>query len=74
MSKAGSELKDFVGEWEPLPVLESYYPTRLEYFAGKALQGFVTGRAEKDLRTAVQRALRLAMEMERAIDEAVGDN
>lgn len=55
-------------DWYPLPVAESYYPTRLEYFAGKALQGLVIGRAPKDLLTVVKRAIDLAVELESAID------
>jgi len=57
-------------EWTPLPVAESYYPTRLEYFAGKALQGLVTGKSEKSLRRAASYALKLAQEMESEIDSA----
>ena len=63
--------KEFGADYQPLTEPESYYPTRLEYFAGKALQGFVTGRSEKDLRTAAKKALVLAREMEDAIDAAV---
>jgi len=63
---------DFGGEFKELTSVESYYPTRLEYFAGKALQGLVTGRAEKDLKHAAVRALKLAQEMEDAIDSAQG--
>jgi hypothetical protein len=64
------EVEDFGAEFQPLTELESYYPTRLEYFAGKALQGLVTGRAEKDLRTAVKRSVELAQQMEDLIDSA----
>jgi len=59
-------------EWEVVPSPESYYPTRLEYFAGKALQGLVTGRSEKEVRTAVSKAIILALEMEDALDSAQG--
>jgi len=68
--KLEESIQDFGAHFEPLPEAESYYPTRLEYFAGKALQGLVTGRAEKDLRHAAVRALQLAKEMEDAVDSA----
>jgi len=59
----------FGADFKTLPVVvESYYPTRLEYFAGKALQGFVTGRADKDLKHAAVKALQLAQDMEDVID------
>ena len=61
---------EFGADYSPLPEAESYYPTRLEYFAGKALQGLVTGRSEKSLRYAASGALKLAQEMEDAIDSA----
>ena len=62
-------MKDFGADFKTLPVVvESYYPTRLEYFAGKALQGLVTGRAEKDLKNVAVKALQLAKDMEDAID------
>ena len=69
MSKQ-TELVDFGADFEPLPIEESYYPTRLEYFAGKALQGLITGRAPKDLKTVVTKAILLAQEMENALDTA----
>ena len=63
--------EDFGADFKEIPVVsESYYPTRLEYFAGKALQGLVTGRAEKDLKHAAVRALALAMDLEHAVDSA----
>ena len=46
----------------------SYTPTRFEYFAGLALQGLITGRSEKDINKSVRSALRLATEMEDALD------
>lgn len=58
--------------YTPLPELKSYYPTRLEYFAGKALQGLVTGRSEKDLKNSAKRSLELAEEMETLLDTAQG--
>ncbi len=60
--------KDFGADFNEIPVmLESYYPTRLEYFAGKALQGLVTGRAEKELKNSAVWALKLAVDMETVI-------
>lgn len=64
--------KDFGADFEPLPVQESYYPTRFEYFAGKALQGLCSGRSEKDLGSVVRKTLILAREMEDSIDSAQG--
>ena len=64
------ELEDFGADFNPLPVAESYYPTRLEYMAGKALQGLCTGRSEKDLGSVVRKAILLATEMEEALDSA----
>ena len=45
-----------------------YYPNRFEYFVGRALQGLIVGRAERDLRTVVRRAIELAIEVESALD------
>jgi hypothetical protein len=59
------------GFWEDLKQSKEfslYYPNRFEYFVGRALQGLVTGRAEKDLRTVVRRSIELAVEMEEALD------
>lgn len=64
--------KDFGANFEPLPVQESYYPTRFEYFAGKALQGLCTGQSEKALGSVVRKTLILAREMEDSIDSAQG--
>jgi hypothetical protein len=63
---------DFGADFNPLPLAESYYPTRLEYFAGKALQGLVTGRSERDLRSVIPKSIALAKEMEDAVDSAQG--
>lgn len=59
---------DFGADFIPLPMSESYYPTRFEYFAGKALQGLCTGRSEKDLGSVVRKSLLLAKEMEDSLD------
>jgi len=64
--------KDFGADFQPLPIQESYYPTRFEYFAGKALQGLCTGRSEKDLGSVIRKSLLLAKEMEDVIDSAQG--
>jgi len=45
-----------------------YYPNRFEYFLGRALQGLIIGRAERDMRTVVRRAIELAIEVEAALD------
>ena len=46
------------------PFRAAFTPTRFEYFLGAALQGVVTGRAEKDLRKAVLQAIELARQVE----------
>jgi len=45
-----------------------YYPNRFEYFCGRALQGLITGRSEKDIRKVVRKAIELGIEMEQALD------
>jgi hypothetical protein len=57
-------------EWTAVADPKSYYPTRLEYFAGKALQGLCTGRGERELGSVVRQALILAKELEEAVDSA----
>jgi len=62
------EKPEFAGDFEPIPVVsESYYPTRLEYFAGKALQGLVVGRADKDLNN-VSKTARTAVALSKALE------
>jgi len=56
-------------DWKALPSPESYYPTRLEYFAGKALEGLLVGKAHKDVDTCVVKAIQLATVMELKLDE-----
>ena len=56
-----------VKKQEDKPDFLSYQPTRLEYFAARILQGRVTGRAERDLKTAVATSIRLAEEMEKEL-------
>jgi hypothetical protein len=46
------------------PFKAAFTPTRFEYFVGMALQGLVTGRSEKDLRTMVRKSIELAREVE----------
>lgn len=57
-------------KWEEIVERAVYAPTRFEYFVGLALQGLVTGRAERDLKTAVRKALDLAREVEALLDKA----
>ena len=59
--------------WKKIEDPKSYYPTRLEYFAGKALQGLVTGRSDKTLgKTTLlaSQATGLAKALEEACDKA----
>jgi hypothetical protein len=57
-------------DWKVIRSPDSYYPTRLEYFAGKAMQGLVIGRSEKDLKHIAARSVQLAKELEQEIDSA----
>ena len=57
-------------EWTAVADPKSYYPTRLEYFAGKALQGLCTGRSDRELSSVVRQALLLATELEEEVDSA----
>jgi len=57
-------------DWKTVANPQSYYPTRLEYFAGKALQGLVTGRAQKDLNNASNIA-RTAVKLSEALEDEV---
>ena len=56
----------------PADILESdnYYPTRLEYFAGHAMQGLCSGKADRQLESVARKAVTLAQEMERELDSA----
>ena len=63
-------VEDFGADFKPLPTSESYYPTRLEYFAGKALQGLVTGRAQKDLNRASNMA-KTAVTLAQALSDEI---
>lgn len=55
-------------EYHAEPELRSYYPTRLEYFAGKALTGLLVGKSLKDHRQAVKLAVEMAVDLEIEID------
>jgi hypothetical protein len=62
-------------DWKTLQDPHSYYPTRLEYFAGKALQGLVAGRSpaeytSKRIRAAAQVAVDFAQVLEEFCDQA----
>ena len=65
-----NEMDSFGVDYDPLPEAESYYPTRLEYLFGKAMQGLVTGRSERDLKSVVRNSMNLAFEAEIALDKA----
>jgi hypothetical protein len=60
----------FGANFKELKSIESYYPTRFEYMFGKALQGLVVGRADKDISKSVRNAILLAEEAEEALDKA----
>ena len=49
-------------EYVPIE-MDIYSPTRLDYFAARALQGLVTGRSEKDRRVCAKQAVSLAKEL-----------
>ena len=71
VKKEEYEIKGFGADFKSIPVVaESYYPTRLEYFAGKALQGLVVGRAEKDL-TNVSKTAKSALALAQALADAI---
>lgn len=69
-SKAELDKEVFGANFKQLTSIESYYPTRFEYMFGKALQGLVVGRADKDIAKAVRNAILLAKEAEEALDKA----
>ena len=56
---------------EPLHFVEDiYYPTRMDYFAARALQGLLVGRSEKDRRACAKQAVILAQEIIERVDSA----
>ncbi len=55
---------------EFIPVeMDVYSPTRLDYFAARALQGLVTGRSLKDRRVCAKEAVTLANELVELLDQ-----
>jgi len=55
---------------EFVPVeMDVYSPTRLDYFAARALQGLVTGRSERDRRASTKQAVALAKELVELLDQ-----
>ena len=64
---------DFGADFKPLPIAESYYPSRYEYFLGKILTGLLTGRSEKYNRVAIRSAMTLADELEEALNDKAQD-
>lgn len=62
------------GGYSSLPrIAETYYLTRFEYFAGRALQGLLTGKSLKEHDNCVKHAIQIAKKMEAALDEAKKD-
>ncbi len=56
---------------KPMVFVEDIYsPTRLDYFAARALQGLVIGRSEKYCRVAPRDAVTLAKELVELLDKA----
>ena len=51
----------------------AYAPTRFEYIAIAALQGLVAGRSIKDAPKAIQQAVEIAGQMEKALDSTEED-
>ena len=60
------------GKWKDVTVQESYYPTRLEYLAGKIVVGLLTGVSEKRYSKCVLDSVKLAQDMEVLLDKAQG--
>ncbi len=73
LAKEKQKLKDLLEfgrdiDWKIIPSPESYYPTRLEYMAGKALQGLLAGKPPKEYHNCVKAAVDLAVQMEERLD------
>ena len=56
----------------PIYEVDSYIPTRLEYFAGLALQALLPIAPPKDRARCIPEAIALAKQMEEAIDSEAG--
>lgn len=50
--------------------MDTYYPTRIDYFAARALQGLIAGRSLKNMDGYVKEAARLAHSLAEEIDKA----
>jgi hypothetical protein len=50
--------------------MDIYQPTRLDYFATRALQGLLVGRSEKGRRLCAKEALSIAQELIERVDSA----
>lgn len=57
-------------KWTAVADPKSYYPTRLEYLAGKILNGLLTGASLKDHKKLVISSVGLAQDLEKEIDKA----
>ena len=56
---------------EFIPVeMDVYSPTRLDYFATRALQGLLVGQSEKERRSCAKQALAIAEELIDRVDSA----
>lgn len=66
------DLDDF-GEdinWKKIEDPKSYYPTRLEYLAGKVLSGILTGKSLREYEKCIELSVELAKRMEEELDKA----
>lgn len=57
-------------DWKQLRSPQSYYPTRLEYLAGKILGGLLTGSPSKEHEKRVLLSVELAQKLEVELDSA----
>ena len=66
------EIQDY-GEdidWKQLKSPASYYPTRLEYLAGKVLSGILTGKSLKEYERLICLSVELAKRLGEELDKA----
>lgn len=56
-------------EWTAVQHPKSYYPTRLEYLAGKVLAGLLTGKSLNDWDKAIVASVKLAQDLEKELDK-----